>query len=130
MKTKILAILMAAIISASLFAMPASAAEDAHEEHTHIEIIFEDENVSPELKEKATAFYLNGGEETDGAATYGLTCTLFGHKLESSTTSTITHKARTTVPRCLKKTYDYEACTRCDYENSTLRSSSYIYCCA
>lgn len=131
MKTKrFLAILMVIAISMSLFVMPASAAEE-EESHDHIEIYFEDENLSPEFKEKATAYFLNGGADNeDNAATYGLTCTLLGHKLESTTTVTTTHKARTTAPRCLKKTYEYSACTRCDYETSTLKSSVYIYCCA
>ena len=60
MKTKrILAILMGVAISMSLFIMPTPAAdiEESHN-HDHIEIIFEDENLSPELKEKATAYFL------------------------------------------------------------------------
>lgn len=131
MKTKrFLAIFMIIAISMSLFVMPTSAAEEK-ECHDHIEVYFEDENLSPEFKEKATAYFLNGGAENkDDAVTYGLTCTLLGHKLETTTTYTITHKARTTAPRCLKRTYTYEACTRCDYETSTLKSSAYIYCCA
>ena len=134
MKTKrILAILMVVAISMSLFIMPTPAAdiEESHN-HDHIEIIFEDENLSPELKEKATAYFLNGGAESedDAAVTYGITSNLLGHKLETTATTTITHKARTTAPRCIKKIYNYSACTRCDYETSTLKSSTYIYCCA
>lgn len=127
-KNRILATLMALAISVSLFVIP-STATDVDEPHTYIEIYFEDENLSEEFKAKATAYFLNGATD-DNAATYGLTCTLFGHKLESTQTYTITHKARTTAPRCLKKTYNYSACTRCDYETSTLLSSTYIVCCA
>lgn len=65
-------------------------------------------------------------EET---STYNVICTLFGHKLETSTASTVTHKARTTAPRCLKKTYTVESCTRCDYSTKTLKNSQYISCC-
>lgn len=129
MKKRVLAILMVLAISVSLFAMPTSAAE-VEEPHTHIEVYFEDENLSEEFKTKATAYFLNGAPENEGIATYGITCSLFGHKLQSTTTTTITHKARATTPRCLKRTYDYSACTRCDYEASTLLSSSYIVCCA
>ncbi|MBQ8015862.1 MAG: hypothetical protein IJ264_06740, partial [Clostridia bacterium] len=67
--------------------------------------------------------------ENDGVTSYGLTCTLFGHKLESSVITTITHKAKATDPRCLEETYDTEACTRCDYANATLICSEYISCC-
>ena len=107
--------------------IPANAAET--ENHEHIEIYIENENLSEETVEKIIAFYSNGGEEKDGISTYGLTCTLLGHKIESSTVSTITHKVRSTAPRCLRKTYNYESCTRCDYEQSTLKSQKYIACC-
>ena len=116
-----LATLLCAVI------IPANAAETETDEH--IEIIIENENISEETREKIIAFYSDGGEEKEGIATYGLTCTLFGHKIESTTISTVTHKVRSTAPRCLKKVYDYEACTRCDYEESTLKSQQYIACC-
>lgn len=129
MKTKrLLAIIMVIAILMCLFAIPVSAEESTEE--TYIEIFFEDENVSEELKAKAIAFYTNPTPEDDNT-TYGLTCTLLGHKIETTTTYSITHKARTTAPRCLKRLYEYEACTRCDdYEKSTLISSTYIYCCS
>lgn len=116
-----LATLLCAVI------IPANAAEV--ETHEHIEIYIENDNISEETREKIIAFYTNGGEEKEDVTTYGLTCTLLGHKLESSVISTVTHKARTTAPRCLKKYYNYESCTRCDYETSTLLSKQYISCC-
>lgn len=128
MKTKkILSIILAIAILCCVFIMPANAAET--EAHEHIEIIVESNDISDETREKAIAFYTNGGEETEGVATYGLTCTLFGHKLETTRVYKITHEVRTTAPRCLKKTYDYSTCTRCDYEESVLLSSAYIACC-
>ena len=131
MKTKrLVAMLIAIAISMCLFVIPSSAAGEAEEAHTHIEVYFEDETLSEEFKAKATEYFLNGAPEDEGAAPYGLTCTLFGHKLETTTTYTITHKARSTAPRCLKQYYDYSACTRCDYEASTLKSSTYIHCCS
>ncbi len=128
MKTKkLLSLILAIAMLACMFIMPANAAET--EADKHIEIIIVNQNISEETKEKAISFYINGGEEQEGIATYGLTCTLLGHKLESSTVYKITHEVRTTSPRCLKKTYNYDACTRCDYEKSTLLSSEYIACC-
>lgn len=76
--------------------------------------------------------FINSFEsEHDGeeAATCGLLCTLFGHKLETSTAYTLTHKARTTDPRCLKKIYSVETCSRCDYSTKTLLATTYISCC-
>jgi hypothetical protein len=112
--------------------MPTSAAEteDTYN-HDHIEIIFEDENLSEEFKAKATAYFLNGGSEVDDeAATYGLTCTLFGHKLKTTTAYIYRHKVRATSPRCAREGYAYDTCERCDYENSVLLSTVYISCCA
>ena len=128
MKTKkLLSFILAISMISCIFIMPADAAEAEVEEH--IEIFIENENISEETKEKIIAFYTNGGEEQEGIATYGLTCTLLGHKLETTKVSKITHEVRATSPRCLKKTYDYSTCTRCDYEESVLVSNQYIACC-
>lgn len=128
MKTKkLLSIILAIVILGCIFVMPANATEN--ETNEHIEIIIVNQDVSEATKEKAIAFYANGGEETEGVATYGLTCTLFGHKLETTRVSKTTHEVRSTSPRCLKKIYDYSTCTRCDYEESVLISSAYIVCC-
>lgn len=128
MKTKkILSLIIAFAMLGCMFIMPTNAAET--KAHEHIEITIENENISKETRAKIIDFYTNGGEEKEGTSTYGITCTLFGHKLESSTVTATTHKVRSTSPRCLKKTYLYESCTRCDYEESTLASQVYIVCC-
>lgn len=128
MKTKkLLSLFLAISMLACIFVMPANAEEA--KAHDHVEIIIENNNISEGTKEKAIAFYTNNGEEKEGIATYGLTCTLLGHKTEATQVAKITHKVRSTSPRCLKKTYKYVACTRCDYEESTLLSSTYIACC-
>lgn len=71
----------------------------------------------------------NEAHNDEEVSTYGILCTLFGHKLESSTTKTVEHKVASTSPRCLQKTYKVESCTRCDYSTKTLASSKYIVCC-
>ena len=130
MKIKnIFAILLAITLLTCTFVIPTSAKNETAQ-NTDVEIIIHDE-VSEETKEKIERYFADGEPAADdGATTYGLTCTLFGHKLESVLTSTTSHKARTTAPRCLKRTYEYETCTRCDYEKSTLKSSQYINCCS
>lgn len=125
---KVISLILSLCFILSLGVIPASAEEAV--ENEEITIIIHNENISEETKEKLIAFYSDPESHNDTAATYGLTCTLFGHKLESSTVTTITHKASETAPRCQQKTYDYESCTRCDYENSTLIGYKYIYCCA
>lgn len=92
-----------------------------------VEFIF-DADTTEEFREKAIAHYFSG--EDDSTATYGLTCTLFGHKLTSSVVTAVTHKAKATSPRCLRETYNVETCSRCDYVNSVLLGSEYIVCCA
>ena len=125
---KVIALILSLCFILSLGVIPASAEEAS--ENSDITIIIHNENISEETKEKLIAFYSDPGSHDDTAATYGLTCTLFGHKLENTVLTTVTHKVRTTTPRCQEKTYTYEACTRCDYENSTLVGTTYIYCCA
>ena len=123
-----------ALVLAMVFCATAIPSNAAHEADCDCcEIIIENQNISEETEEKIIAFYSQENipdEYESEAQTYGLTCTLFGHKIETSTVTKVTHKARATAPRCLQKKYTYESCTRCDYETSTLISSKYISCCA
>ena len=129
MKIKSLfALMMAISLLVSAFVVPTSA--KTNETNSDVEIIIENENISAETKTKIEKYYSTENHNDDGATTYGLTCTLLGHKLESSTVVVVTHKVRSTQPRCLQKTYDYDACTRCDYEYSKVISSEYIICCS
>ena len=89
--------------------------------------IFES-GVSADVQQRVIADICGECDE-DEASTYGLMCTLFGHKLETSTTSSITHKVNASDPRCLKKTYNSSVCTRCDYTETTLIKQEYISCC-
>ena len=122
------AILLAISLLFCTFVVPTSA--KTNEANSEIEIIIENTEISEETRERIEKYYSTENHSDEGATTYGLTCTLLGHKIESTTVTTITHKVRATAPRCLKKIYDYEACTRCDYEASDLITSSYIFCCA
>ncbi len=124
---KILSFILAIAILSCVFVMPANAAEE--ENHQHIEVVILNEDIPEEVKEKIVSFYTNGGEEIEGSSTYGLVCTLLGHKLETTELYSIYHNARKTSPKCLKKTYDYSFCTRCDYEESVQVGEEYIVCC-
>ena len=106
-------------------------AEDANENKitvtvNEVEFIF-DADTTEDFRNKAIAHYFN--HEDDSAAVYGLTCTLLGHKIESSVITAVKHKVSSTAPRCLRETYNVETCSRCDYTSSTLISSVYISCC-
>ena len=69
------------------------------------------------------------GLTSDEVQTYGIMCSLFGHKYEESTVGVITHKVRTYAPRCLDETYDVKVCSRCDHQEQTIIASTYIICC-
>lgn len=86
-----------------------------------------DAETTEDFRDKFIESYFNGAD--DDATTYGLTCTLFGHKIETTSVTAVTHKAKATAPRCLREIYDVDNCTRCDYTKSTLIDSSYISCC-
>lgn len=129
---KVLALILA-IASVFSLANFSVSAEDAAENTVvitrgDVDFVFE-AGVSEDLM---NSFIHSVETECDGcedAATYGLMCTLFGHKLESSTAYTVTHKARATDPRCLQNYYSVAACTRCDYTEKDLISTKYISCC-
>lgn len=126
---KIFAFIMAVILAFSVLTVYASAEEAAEEIVVtcgHTDFIFAGDT-PVEIQERFIAYYF--GEEDDGTAACGILCDLLGHKLETTSTTTVTHKARATAPRCLQKTFLVETCTRCDYTNSTLTSSRYISCC-
>lgn len=88
---------------------------------------FESTTLSEEQRE-AIAHNLVFGKD-DTVQTYGLMCTLFGHKTEENKVSVITHKVRTSSPRCKREMYAVTICTRCDYQEQELTSTSYIVCC-
>lgn len=127
---KIIALIMVVVSLFSVMSISAYA-EDINEDTIIVtvnetEFIF-DANTSEEYHNKFIAYYFN--ENDQDATIYGLMCTLFGHKLESAVITTITHKKRATDPRCLRESYDTEACTRCDYTYAELITSKYISCC-
>ena len=129
MKIKnLFAVLLALTLLTCTCVLPVSAEKEI-EKNTDIEIIIHSE-VSAETKTNIERHFATGEPATnDGVATYGLTCTLLGHKIVCTSVSTINHKASSTAPRCLERTYDYEECTRCDYSKSTLINQVFIYCC-
>lgn len=92
-----------------------------------VEFVF-DADTTEEFRDKFIADYFD--EDNDDTSAYGLTCTLFGHKYETSAVTAIIHKDKATDPRCLRQTYKMEACTRCTYATKTLLGVTYISCCA
>jgi len=95
---------------------------------TEYTVEFEDENISPDKKEIIAETLL--GLRDDSAQTYGLGCTLFGHDWVTKTVFVTEHKVYTTIPRCLRRTYDVTYCEDCDKtKEQTLFSTTPIDCC-
>ena len=65
----------------------------------------------------------------DGESINNLWCTLFGHNYTTSSVGIITHKYRSSQPRCKNDIYNVQVCDRCEDTVKTLVSTSYIYCC-
>ncbi len=64
----------------------------------------------------------------EGAATCGLMCTLFGHKYEDHSVTTITHGVNSTQPTCLEESFVVSQCTRCDASTIERTSAVYVVC--
>ena len=57
-------------------------------------------------------------------------CTLFGHDMSEEVTVTVTHhKVSQYAPRCILELYHVKYCKRCDYTESELHNSVWIFCC-
>ena len=96
-------------------------------EDAHYTVEFYDNNLTVEQQRHiAEKLIIN---ENDLVQTYGLGCTLFGHDYKYTTASVITHKYRTSQPRCKKDLYDVKYCEDCDFTEETLTTTTYIICC-
>ena len=126
---KIIALVLAMIFTMSFYVSVSA----ANVENTYIygdfEIVFvENSSFSDEMKQHVADYIVNGD---DGATTYNLLCTLFGHKETVEAVTTISHKLRATHPRCLRQTWQVTGCTRCEEAlGMVLISETYITCCA
>lgn len=91
-----------------------------------ITVVFENAVYSNEARYTQIADRLVHGDEY---ATSTLSwCWLFGHDIERNTVGIITHNVRSVSPKCLRKTYSVETCSKCDYYKDELISSEYIVC--
>ena len=117
----------------SAFSVCAFASDNTSSVYTYVKegveytVDFSDASFSADKHEVIAQRLLSLAE--DEVQTYGLMCTLFGHKFETSEISVITHKVYQYAPRCKDEAYDVSICTRCDYQEQTLITTSYIDCC-
>ncbi len=98
------------------------------------EIIILDESINYETMERIASYIAKDNPSTpkildDPENPDNIICDIFGHNLTTTTAVEVTHNVYTTSPKCVRKTYNVEYCTRCDYINKTLKSSVRISTC-
>lgn len=110
-----------------MLAFALSAVADSGIESKGIEVLFDSNTKFTEAEQDTIrAHFINEGSDVQPC---GLKCTLFGHDYKTELVTVITHKARSTSPRCLKETFNTKTCTVCADTQSTLVNKDYIICC-
>ena len=120
----LLSLLLITIFSLSAFA---ASTEAYVYEIDNVTVIFDKNNTLDATTREMIAHKLLHGDED--ATTYGLMCTLFGHKYEVTGVITVTHCAQSIQPRCLEEYFDVSVCTRCEDTIVDRTGWSYITCC-
>ena len=116
------------LITNTVFSTTASIS-DFYYENEDTTVIFDTETgLSYEQKQMIADKIVYGDSNDDQISTYRW-CWLVGHDKVLNIVTTIEHKVEETVPRCIKRVYDVETCTACDYINEELISTTYIFCC-
>lgn len=132
MKKKISLLISILIIMTSMTVFASATTENAEYtyeiDNTEYTVEFTDSNLSAE-KQKAIAAKLVGAEYSE-AVPANILCDIFGHDFVTSQVKVVTHKVRTTAPRCKEETFSVNACEDCDYSEQTLIGTNYIDCCA
>lgn len=129
---KIISILISLCIMMIVLCVVAAAEGTGNSTYTfetddaHYTVEFNDNNLT-EQQQMHIAEKLVGTD--DMVQTYGLGCTLFGHDYKYTSANVITHKYRTSAPRCKKDMYNVTYCEDCDYTEETLTTTTYIVCC-
>lgn len=110
-----------------MLAFALSAVADSGIESKGIEVLFDSNTKFTESEQDAIrAHFINAGNDVQPC---GLKCTLFGHDYKTELVTVITHKVRSTSPRCLKETFETKICTVCSDTVSTLVNEKLIVCC-
>ena len=93
-------------------------------------VVFDEEtSFTPDEQVALAQYIVTDCTKNSSSQTYGLMCTLFGHKTTTESVIVVEHCVQAAQPRCVKH-YEYlTTCSRCDYTEVEIVSSEYIYCC-
>ncbi len=124
---KIFTILLAAllILSCSISAYATEASPFVYH-HDNTTVIFGEQTAFDAAERLEIVRLLSG--EGEAVEPCGLAC-LFGHKYETETVVTVTHRVYDTAPRCLEETFNIKKCTRCDKTVTERIGFESIFCC-
>ena len=126
--TKIIALFLSIVFT---FASTVNATNNTYiYQENNIEITIKHSGLSEE-KLLHIAHLLISEETTNDVQTYGLMCTLFGHKLITTQDEVVRHMVYDTYPHCESKYYRTTTCERnnCNYAEVELLSVESIGCC-
>ena len=126
--TKTFALILAMVFAFAPALHAANVTYTYHNGNTEVRITH---NGLSEEKLFQLAQLLATGETINDMQTYGLMCTLFGHKLVKTGNEVITHMVFDTYPRCERKLYNTTLCERnnCNYAEVELISTEKVGCC-
>ena len=128
MKRNIIISIVCLMILSTVFITAAHSSEFYYEDED-ITITFEsDTDLTYEQKQMIADKIVYGYSNDEQVSTYSW-CWLVGHDTVLNAVAAIEHKVEETVPRCIKRVYEVETCTACDYINEELISTTYIFCC-
>lgn len=125
---KIISILLVMFLLTT-FCVTSTAGEATNDIYTinNKTIIFYEASVFTADEQQVIAELLANSDQVH--STYGLMCTLFGHKNTSETVETITHCVEAKSPRCLRETFLVTKCSRCGETTTERINYAYISCC-
>lgn len=124
---KILTIMLCAVLAINCNAFTVgNSTYDYVVDDAHITIEFSSDSALSAEKQQQIADQMVYGD--DGASTYAW-CWLTGHNYVTESVTAVEHKVYTLSPRCIKRIYSVETCSKCDHFEETLISETLIPCC-
>ena len=127
MKKLLTLTLLAILLVFSCVSTSAQAAGSNILHFENVDIIFEEACALSDEAKQRVAEQLVYGEAP--VATYGLMCTLFGHKTTTEIVDAVSHCVYSTAPRCVRETWQVVACSRCEHTEKTKVAREMIDCC-
>ena len=128
---KIISVFLCCVILLSSACVFASATNDVYTyEIDGIEYTVQitDDNINENKKQSIANALVNA--EVSEAVPANIWCDIFGHDYKYTTASVVSHKVRTSAPRCKVDYYNVTYCEDCDYTQQTYTGTEYINCCS